>query len=76
MGERSMQRTAQSVRSHSKVRYGTTFWDAVECEIEALDPADFALFLGADELAIEPRPAFARSLAGHLASLCRARWSN
>jgi hypothetical protein len=58
------------------VRFGGTFWDGVESEIEALDAADFALFLGADRLAIEPRPAFARALEGRLAAVCRARWSN
>jgi hypothetical protein len=77
MSERGKQRrAAQSARSVSEVRFGTTFWDGVESEVEALDFADFALFLRADQLAIEPRPAFARALSGHLASVFRARWSN
>jgi len=57
-------------------RLGASFWDGVEREIEALDWADFALFLGSDELAIEPRPAFARALSSHLQGIFRARWSN
>jgi hypothetical protein len=77
MSERGKERqTAQRAQGHLEARHGATFWDGVECEIEALDVDDFALFMGADQLAIEPRPAFARALSGHLASLCRARWSN
>jgi len=57
-------------------RFGARFWEAVECEIEALDAADYALFLGADRLEIEPRPAFERALETHLRGLCRRRWSN
>ncbi|MFI5314177.1 MAG: hypothetical protein ACHQ6T_00620 [Myxococcota bacterium] len=59
-----------------QARHGASFWDGVEREIEALDCADFALFLGADALAIEPRPEFGRALANRLQSVCRARWSN
>ena len=57
-------------------RFGAQFWEAVECEIEALDAADYALFLGADQLEIEPRPGFERALETHLRGLCRRRWSN
>ncbi len=52
------------------------FWDGVECEIEALDAADFALFLAADRLPCAARPGFAEALAGSLAGVCRARFSN
>lgn len=57
-------------------QFGARFWDGVESEVEALDAADYALFLGADQLEIEPRPAFERALLTHLAGLCRRRWSN
>jgi hypothetical protein len=67
---------ARQARSASERRHGTQFWDGVELELEALDWADLSLFLRADRLAIEPRPAFAASLFGQLRSLCRARWSN
>jgi hypothetical protein len=70
------QQRAQHARSGSAARLGATFWDGVEQEIEALDWTDFALFMSADELAIEPRPAFARALSSHLRTIFRARWSN
>ena len=57
-------------------RFGARFWDAVEFEIEALDAADFALFLAADRLPCEARPGVVESLAASLATLCRARFSN
>lgn len=72
MSERKTRQHAQAGSS----RFVARFWDEVESEIEALDPADFALFLGADRLAIEPRPGFERSLETHLRALVRRRWSN
>jgi hypothetical protein len=57
-------------------RYGAEFWDAVECEIEALDASDFVDFLAADELPFEPRAGFSRALGESLAGLCRTRFSN
>jgi len=68
-------RPAQA-RSASQPRHGARFWDGVESEIEALDWADLSLFLRADRLPIEPRPAFASGLFGQLQSACRKRWSN
>ena len=59
-----------------KARFGASFWDGVEREVEALDIADFALFLGAHELALEPRAGFEGALATHLSGLFRTRWSN
>ena len=59
-----------------KRRFGAQFWEAVESEIEALDAGDFALFLGADQLEIEPRPVFEAALETHLRTVCRRRWSN
>jgi len=77
MSERVKQRQrAQRAPGAREALHGATFWDGVEYEIEALDAADFALFLRANSLPIRPDPGFARSLAGHLGSLCRARWSN
>jgi hypothetical protein len=76
MSERGTRKRAQQTRGQLEARHGATFWDAVEREVEALDVADFALFLRADGLPIEPRASFARALSGHLAALVRARWSN
>jgi hypothetical protein len=76
MSERAKHKRSQTAQSQWEARLGATFWDGVECEVEALDPGDFALFLGADALEIEPRPAFARSLSRHVAALARTRWSN
>jgi hypothetical protein len=75
MSERDTRMQAQSRRAASG-RFGSRFWDGVESEVESLDTADFALFLGADQLDIEPRPAFERSLETHLRALVRRRWSN
>jgi len=69
------QRTQQS-RQAADLRFGERFWDAVEYEIEALDAADFALFLAADRLPFAPRPGVAEALGVSLASICRARFSN
>jgi hypothetical protein len=76
MRERGTRQQAQHARGLVKSRFGASFWDGVECEIEALDFADLALFLRADELAIEPRPGFEGALATHLSGLFRTRWSN
>lgn len=77
MSERAkMRQRAQHAPGVLEARLGATFWDGVEREIEALDVADFELFLRADTLSIEARPAFARALSGQLASIFRARWSN
>jgi hypothetical protein len=67
---------AQHARGLVKARFGASFWDGVEREVEALDLADFALFLGAHDLSHEPRPAFEGALAAHLSGLFRTRWSN
>jgi hypothetical protein len=75
MSERETRVQAQS-RKAMAGRFGARFWDGVESEIESLDPADLALFLGADRLDIEPRPAFERCLETHLRALGRRRWSN
>ncbi len=72
MSERKTRQHAQACSG----RFAARFWDEVESEIEALDPADFALFLGADRLDIEPRRGFERSLQTHLRALVRRRWSN
>ena len=66
----------RDTRQLRQARHSAAFWDGVEREIEALDCADFALFMGADALAIEPRPAFERALSTRLQSVLRARWSN
>jgi hypothetical protein len=75
MSERDTRMHAQP-RKAASGRFGARFWDGVESEIESLDPADFALFLGADRLDIQPRPAFERGLETHLRALVRRRWSN
>jgi len=72
MSERKTRQHAQA----GSGRFAARFWDEVESEIEALDPADFSLFLGADRLDIEPRHGFERSLETHLRALVRRRWSN
>lgn len=69
-------RKAQDARHAPGARFGVRFWDAVEVEIEVLDASDFALFQAADQLPIEPRPAFAASLGQSLAGLVRSRFSN
>jgi hypothetical protein len=76
MSERAKERQRAQHAQGLEARHGAAFWDGVECEIEALDVADYELFLCAGQLRIEPRPSFARALAGHLASVFRARWSN
>jgi hypothetical protein len=79
MSERKVRQHAQAVletRMAGSGRFGASFWDGVESEIEALDPADFALFLRADRLAIEPRHGFERNLETHLRAVVRRRWSN
>jgi len=75
--EMSDRRKAEQHTKHAPgARYGAQFWDAVECEIEALDASDLAFFLAADELPLEPSPDFAAALGESLGKLCRARFSN
>jgi hypothetical protein len=52
-----------------------TFWDEVECEVEALDWYDFVEFLEADELPIPIRPEFREELRGRLREFVRTRYS-
>lgn len=59
-----------------RARYGRTFWDGVERELEAFDAADFAEFVAAGRLRIEPRPGFREALLAHLGLAVRARFSN
>jgi hypothetical protein len=59
-----------------RARYGRTFWDGVEREIESFDATDFADFVAAGRLPIEPRPAFREALLAHLGLAARARFSN
>jgi hypothetical protein len=75
MRERGTERQAYA-RGLVKSRFGASFWDGVEREIEALDFADLALFLRADRLPLEPRPGFEGALAAQLAARFRGRWSN
>lgn len=73
----SDRRKAEQHGKHSPgARYGAQFWDAVECEIEALDASDFTAFVAAGELPLEPSPDFAAGLGESLGKLCRARFSN
>jgi hypothetical protein len=67
---------AEPARGLVRARFGASFWDAVEREVEALDVADFALFLSADQLALEPRAGFEGALSARLSALFRTRWSN
>jgi len=67
---------AQSARYAPGARFGARFWEEVEYEVEALDAADFELFIAADELPIEPRQEALEALVESLAVLCRARFSN
>jgi len=66
----------QASRYAPGAAFGARFWDEVEYEIEALDAADFELFLAADRLPFVPRPGVAETLGDSLAALCRARFSN
>ena len=75
MSERKNQQHAQT-RMAGSGRFGASFWDGVESEIEALDAADFSLFLGADRLDIEPRRGFEGNLETQLRAIVRRRWSN
>jgi hypothetical protein len=65
-----------ALRAPRATRWNAQFWDGVECEIEALDAADFALFQAADRLPCVADAGFAAALAGSLSALCRARFSN
>ncbi|MFQ5698299.1 MAG: hypothetical protein ACE5IL_08450 [Myxococcota bacterium] len=59
----------------SGFRFGGSFWDDVEIEIEALDWRDFVEFLSSDRGPFEARPAFREGLRRRLAGLIRRRWS-
>lgn len=72
----SDRRRVEQHRHAPGARHGAEFWDAVECEIEALDASDFAAFLAAGDLPIEPHAEFERALGESLAALYRARFSN
>jgi hypothetical protein len=72
----SESRKAKPAMHAPGARFGARFWDAVECEIEALDEADFAFFLAADRLPIDARAGFGEQLGQSLAGLCRTRFSN
>lgn len=76
-GGRRMRETMHEVRDMSVSRYrsasfGRTFWDGVERETEAADPADLLEFLSPHE-APPARPGFERMLAMHLRELFRLR---
>jgi hypothetical protein len=83
-----MSERARAQRAHStptgeeqrytprETRFGGRFWDAVEHEVEAVDHADFALFMAAHRLPIEPRPGFRAGLEARLYRVFAARWSN
>ena len=69
-------RKAKAMEGVIRARYGASFWDAVEYEIESFDLADYALFVSAGSLPIEPRPGFREALLAHLRAAARARFSN
>lgn len=69
-------RKAQQPRQAPGLRFGASFWDAVECEIEALDADDLELFLAGDRLPCQARSGAIESIGATLAALCRARFSN
>jgi len=70
--ERRTEATGRMIRA----RFGRTFWEGVEREIEAFDASDFADFVAAGDLAIEPRPGFRETLLATLGVAARARFSN
>lgn len=59
-----------------RARYGQTFWDGVEHELESFDASDFAEFVSAGRLPIEPRAGFRESLLAYLGVAVRSRFSN
>ena len=67
---------ARNARSSATLRSVTGFLDAVEREIDALDPAELIEFLEADDLPIDPRPAFESGLRAHLLTRFRSRFSH
>jgi hypothetical protein len=72
----SESRMAKATGRVIRARYGGTFWDGVERELESFDAADFADFVAADRTPIEPRAAFREALLAHLGIGVRARFSN
>ncbi len=72
----SESRRAKGTGSAIRARYGQTFWDGVERELESYDASDFALFVAAGQLPIEPRAGFREALLAHLGVAVRARFSN
>lgn len=76
-GGRRMRETTHEVREAGGARFsprsfGRAFWDGVERETEAADPADLLEFLSPRE-APPARPGFERVLAMHLRELLRLR---
>jgi len=57
-------------------RFGSSFWDGVECELEVLDAADFEDFLAAEALPIQPSEGFREQLSGYLKGLIRSRFAH
>ena len=55
-------------------RLGTSFWDEVEREIEALDVDDFEEFLDADQGPHEARTEFREGLRAALTRFVRRRY--
>jgi hypothetical protein len=67
----SESRMAKATGRVIRARYGQTFWDEVERELESFDASDFAQFVAAGRLRIEPRPL--RDAAGAPGIAVRAR---
>ncbi len=57
-------------------RFGSTFWDGVEYELEVLDVADLDEFVSADALPIQPSAGFREQLSGYLKGLIRSRFAH
>ena len=54
-----------------RIHYGSSFWDDVELEIEAIDWRDLAEFLEADRGPFEPCAEFRENLRRELQSFVR-----
>ena len=74
--EMSESRKAKATEAAIRARYDARFWDEVERELEAFDAADFAEFVAAGRLPIEPQARFRESLLAHLCGVARACFSN
>ena len=72
----SESRMAKATGRAIRARHGARFWDEVERELEAFDAADFAYYVAAGRLPIEPRPGFREALLAHLGMAVRTRFSN